>query len=475
MERLKVLGAAFLQAEDADPQVSLAIGALAVIAGPKPDYTSFVARLGERLAKVARLRQKLHTVPFDLDAPFWVEDLAFAVSHHIRRAAVPQPGDDAALFRLAADLMERRLDRDHPLWECWMIEGLGDDQWAILMKIHHCMADGLATTQLLAHLSDDGDEDDPVVSDVGTAAETPRSSGVSRFPFNPVGLVTGMGRASFTMSQAAVRTLEGMFQIGAALVRPATLSALSGPVTGMRAYSAARVPLSDVKKVCVTFGVTVNDVALAAITDSYRAALLRRGERPGARSWRALIPVSAPCDDALDTVDNRVSLMLAYLPVDEPDPVQQLRTVHRRLTRVKGNRQRQAGNFVVSATNRVPFVFMAWAVRALTRLQQRTVVTVATNVPGPRRQMRIMGQPVVRMLPIMPIARQLRTGIAIVSYADDLTFGITADFDAALDVDELAAGIVCALTRLASLNSVTQPTKAKAKRAAQYSRLAPHG
>jgi diacylglycerol O-acyltransferase / wax synthase len=472
MEYLKVLDAGFLEAEDADPHVSLAIGALAVIAGPKPDYASFVAHLGERLAKVPRLKQVLHTVPFDLDAPSWVEDLAFDVSHHIRRAAVPRPGDDAALFQLTADLMERRLDRDHPLWECWMIEGLGDDQWAILMKIHHCMADGVATTQLLAHLSDD---EESVVGDVATAVERPGSSGPPRFPFNPVGLVTGLWRTPFTVSRAAVRTLAGMFEIGAALVRPATRSALSGPVTGMRAYSAACVPLSDVKKVSATFGVTVNDVALAAITDSYRAALLRRGERPGARSLRTLIPVSARSDDALDAVDNRVSFMLACLPVDELDPVEQLRTVHRRLTRAKDSGQRQAGKFVVSATNRVPFVFTAWAVRALTRLPQRTVVTVASTVTGPRRQMRINGQPVVRMLPIVPIALQLRSGVAIVSYADDLTFGITADFDAALDVDELAAGIVRAVTRLASLNSVTQPTKAKAKRAAQHTRLAPHG
>src|ERR1700757_4039006 len=110
MEYLSTLDAGFLEAEDADPHVSLAVGALAVLAGPTPEFASFKAGLGHRLAEVPRFKQVLHTQPLDLGAPAWVDDVAFDVSHHVRRAAVPQPGDDAALFRLAADLMERHLD-----------------------------------------------------------------------------------------------------------------------------------------------------------------------------------------------------------------------------------------------------------------------------------------------------------------------------------------------------------------------------
>jgi diacylglycerol O-acyltransferase / wax synthase len=155
----------------------------------------------------------------------------------------------------------------------------------------------------------------------------------------------------------------------------------------------------------------------------------------------------------LDEVSNRVSLLLPYLPVEEPDPVQQLRVVHSRLTKAKRSGQGKAGSLVVAAANLMPFTVTAWAMRALTRLPQRAVVTVATNVPGPRRRLRVMGQPVIRLLPILPIALQVRTGIAIMSYADDLTFGITADYDAASDVDELAAGIEQAAARLTSLSA----------------------
>lgn len=460
MEYLSTLDAGFLEAEDTDPHVSLAVGALAVLGGPMPEFATFVAGLGQRLVGIPRFKQVLRTHTLDLGAPAWVDDVAFDLSHHVRRAAVPQPGDDAALFRLAADLMERRLDRDHPLWECWMIEGLGDGQWAILMKIHHCIADGIATTQLLARLSDEG-SDDTFAGEIHPATESPNGVHLPRFTLNPLDWVSGIWRTSVTVSAAAARAFEGMLEIGTALTRPAEPSGLSGHVTGMRRYAAARVPLDDVIKIGKAFDVTINDVALAAITESYRAALIRRGERPRARSLRTLVPVSVRCNDALDEVNNRVSLLLPYLPVEEPDPVQQLRAVHSRLTKAKLSGQGQAGSLVVSAMNQIPFAITAWAMRALTRLPQRAVVTVATNVPGPRRRLRVMGQPVLRLLPIVPIALRVRTGVAILSYADELVFGITADYDAASDVNELAEGITRAAARLASLCTRPRPSSAR--------------
>jgi diacylglycerol O-acyltransferase len=449
MDHLSTLDAGFLQAEDADPHISLAVGVLAVLNGPAPEFEDFVAGLGARLTNVPRFNQVLRSHPMDLEAPEWVDDAAFDVRHHARRAAVLPPGDDAALFQLTANLMERRLDRDHPLWECWMIEGLGDGQWALLMKIHHCIADGIATAQLLGRLSDDGRTDTfarkihpvPSLAD----QERPESS-----LFDPRVWIGRLWRTSLDVSGAAARAGEGILEVVAALTRPARPTELSGHITGMRRYAAVSVPMREVRKVCKAYGVTVNDVALASITDSYRAALIRRGEQPQARSLRTLVPVSVRSGDALDHVGNSVSLLLPYLPVEESDPVKQLRAVRRRLTRAKRSGQRQAGSVVVAATNWVPFPLTAWAIRALAHLPQRAVVTVATNVPGPEKPLKVLGRPVVRLLPILPIALRVRTGIAMLSYADKLTFGITADFDAAPDVSELAVGIAQAVRQLAA-------------------------
>jgi diacylglycerol O-acyltransferase len=448
MDHLTSLDATFIEAEDSDRHVSLAIGALAVLEGPLPDYDSLVEGLADRLEDVPRFRQVLRRRPFDLGAPEWVDDTNLDLAHHIRRAALPHPGDDRTLFRLAADVMERRLDRDRPLWECWIIEGLAGGRWAILMKIHHCIADGIATTHLLEKLCDE--------HPAGTFATEIRaahdgSSTPLRLPkltLNPMNWVTGAWRASLAAGNSALRAWEGALEIAGDLLQPAAASSLTGPVTTMRRYASTEVSLEDVAAVCGSFGVTINDVALAAITDSFRTTLLRRGEKPARNSLRTLVPVSVRSNDAADVTDNRVSLMLPYLPVDKADPVAQLLTVHRRLNRAKASGQREAGSTFVSAIDAAPFALTAWALRGLTHLPQRGVVTVATNVPGPRQRLRIMGREVVRLLPIPPIALRLRIAIAIFSYADQLVFGVTADYDTAPDAEDLTEGITRAITRL---------------------------
>src|SRR5581483_1149692 len=146
-------------AEDSDRNVSLAIGGVAIIDGPAPNHNIFKDVLAERIRAIPRCTQMLRTQPFDVGAPQWVDDPNFDLSRHVRRIAVPRPGDDGELFRVVADVLERRLDRDRPLWECWVIEGLKGNRWAILMKIHHCMADGISATRILARLCDDVDGD----------------------------------------------------------------------------------------------------------------------------------------------------------------------------------------------------------------------------------------------------------------------------------------------------------------------------
>jgi diacylglycerol O-acyltransferase len=451
MEQLSMLDAGFLEAEDSDRHVSLAVGGMSVIDGPMPDFDSLREGIAERILKVPRFRQVLHTHLLDLGAPEWVEDPNLNLSHHVHRAALPHPGDDEALFRFAADVMSRRLDRERPLWECWIIEGLADGRWAMLMKIHHCIADGIATMHLISGLSDEG-EGETFATEIRAANEpTGKPFRLPSVSLNPLNWASGMWQLATSATSAATLAVEGALEITGGLLRPAAPTSLAGPITTMRRYSAARVSLADVAKIRRAYDVTVNDVALAAITDSFRAALVRRGEQPRRNSLRTLVPVSIRANDAVEAADNRVSLMLPFLPVDKEDPAEQLQAVHRRLTKAKGSGQRQAGGIFVAAANVVPFPLTAWAVRALTRLPQRGVVTVATNVPGPRQRLRIMGREVVRMFPIPPIALQLRTGIAIVSYADELVFGITADYDAAPDVDELARGIEHGVAQLVAL------------------------
>jgi diacylglycerol O-acyltransferase / wax synthase len=441
MAQLKTLDTAFLKTQDPDQHASLAVGAVAVVDGAVPDYNVLKNLLAERIQSIPRCTQVLRTHPYNVSAQEWIDYPESDISHHLRRVALPRPGDDNELFRAIAHALERPLDLDRPLWECWVIEGLKDDQWAILLKVHHCLARDISAAQILTRLCDDADSD--------TFSNHPAAEQISPPPAETRSWADALWRAS-AVAGAVTSTLAGA-------IWPAGRPSPAGPVTTMRRYSTVRVPVAAVDSVCRKFGVTANDVALAAITEGFRSVLLHRGEHPRADSLRTLVPVSA-----------RSAALLPYLPVELTDPVQRLRTVHDRLKPEQSD-QRQSGSIVESAINCLPIPLRSQAIQLLNRLPQRGIVTLATNVPGPRHQLRVMGQRMARLLPIPPTALQLSTGVAVLSYGDELVFGITADYQAAPDIRRLAAGIELGMARLAALSqdSVLLFTKDRRKRSSR--------
>lgn len=446
MEHLTALDAAFLEVEDSDPHVSLAIGGVSIVEGPPPTHEEFVEAFAERVRSIPRCTQVLRTHPLDIGPPEWVDDPHFDISRHLHRLAVPHPGGDAELFEIVADVMERRLDRERPLWECYIIEGLSDDRWAVLTKLHHCIADGIATTQMMAKFSDEGGGES-FATEIRAAKEEDRRW-FPRVSLNPLNWARGALQVASAVEHAAL----GAAELTTSLLTSAPETSLSGSVTTKRRYRAARVRLTDLHEVGDAFDVTINDVALAAITASYRQLLLDRGEKPGRDSLRTLVPVSVRGTNHFNMTDNEVSAMLPLLPVEEADPVTQLELVHKRLLHAKESGQREGGKAMISATKAVPFMFSAWTVRLLSRLPQKAVVALATNVPGPRGEQRLLGRRVLEILPIPPIALHLRTGVAMVSYVDQFVFGITGDYDAAPDLEALASGIEDAVARLLEIS-----------------------
>ncbi|MHA7650409.1 wax ester/triacylglycerol synthase family O-acyltransferase [Mycobacterium sp. ML4] len=451
MEHLTALDAAFLEVEDSDPHVSLAIGGVSIVEGPPPAHEEFVEAFAERVRSIPRCTQVLKTHPLDIGPPEWVDDPHFDVSRHLHRLAVPHPGGDAELFEIVADVMERRLDRERPLWDCFIIEGLSDDRWAVLTKLHHCIADGIATTQMMAKFSDEGGGES-FATEIHAAKEPEHRWWDVKVSLNPLSWASALARGAVDAASAVEHAALGAAELTASMLTSAPDTSLSGSVTTRRRYRAARVRLADLHEVGDAFDVTINDVALAAITASYRQILLDRGETPGRASLRTLVPVSMRGVNHFNMTDNQVSAMLPLLPVDEADPVTQLELVHKRLLHAKSSGQSEGGSAMLSATKAVPFMFSAWLVRLLSHLPQKAVVALATNVPGPRAEQRLLGRRVLEILPIPPIALQLRTGIAMVSYADHFVFGITGDYDAAPDLDALASGIEAGVARLLEIS-----------------------
>jgi WS/DGAT/MGAT family acyltransferase len=465
--RLSPLDAAFLDAEDEDSHASMAIASVAVLERPVPTQEEIIQAIGGRLPLVPRYRQKLRTVPFDLGRPAWVDDPDFDLAYHVRRTALPAPGGDEELCRLVARLMSQRLDRDRPLWECWVVEGLAGGRWALLSKVHHCMADGVAGTNLYNTLFDHAPEPSAAVADGWQAEAAPSTlrltAGAVRdlmlSPADQLRLLSQALRHPARMVRRVAGTARGLIAIAQAVAVPASPSSLTGPIGRYRRYSIGRAGLADVMRVARHFHTSMNDVVLAAASGAFRTLLLQRGERPDAHSVRALVPVSVRRPGERGVHDNRISLMLPYLPVDIADPVRRLKAVHEHMTQLKTSREAEAGEAMTSLAAHEPFLPISWGIRMASHLPQRSIVTVTTNVPGPREPLFMLGRRIVEILPYVPIAVRLRTGVAILTYCDRIAFGVTADYDSAPEADLLARAIGTGIAELVAL--APEPVEAR--------------
>jgi diacylglycerol O-acyltransferase len=435
----------FLNA-DADRQASMAIGAVAVVDGAAPDFERLKRFLAERVQSIPRCTQVLRTNAFN-GAQQWIDSPEFDLAHHVRRVTIGRPGDELELSRVIAQALERPLETDRPLWECWIIEGLKGNQWAILMKVHHYLAEGTSAADLLTRLCDDTDAE-MFANPVGNEPVSPP-------PDQKPSWSETLWRATAVASNLTNTLTAAMWPVS----QTSTKSAAT-----MRRYQTVRVPLAAVEAVCAKFGVSTNDVALTAITEGFRHVLLYRGEQPHAGSLRIL-----------ERNDDRISVMLPYLPVEHDDPVQRLRTVHSKLNRPRPHDQRAGAAILDLATSLPPVMLCAKAVQlVMSKLSQPGIVTLATNGSGPRSRLGLMGKTVARLLPIPPTASQLSSGVAVLSYGDELVFGITADYEAALELALLAAGIEHEMARLMALshNKVLLFTKERRK---HPSRAVPRG
>lgn len=459
MDRLTPLSASFLEAEDVDAGASLAIGSFAIFAGPAPDFDEFVETIRGRLPLIPRYRQKLRRVAFDLAPPAWVDDPDFDLSWHVRRTALPEPGGREQVGLLLSRVMSGRMDRSRPLWEYWFVEGLAGGRWALLSKLHHSIADGVSGTDLYQLVLDPTSTPRPPAADTRPPGDRDSSwtwtwtragrtaRGLVAAPVSAARTAAHVLVAPAAVLTGSVRTTQGLMSLAAA-ARPVDASSLTGHLDGSRRYAWTSVSLDGTRAARHALGVSVNDLALAAITGGFRELLMSRGETPDRHAVRTLVPVSTRAGGEEGITDNRVSLMLPYLPVDLHDPFERLEEVHRRITTLQGRHEPEAGGAITRLAEHVPFLPVSWGMRLALRMPQRHVATVTTNVPGPRTTLYALGRELQEVLPYVPIADRVRIGVAIFSYRDALVFGITGDYASSPDLEVLAHGIEASIAEL---------------------------
>lgn len=463
MELMNSQDAAFVDAEDQDRHTSFAIASIAIFEGPAPTYEEFLAHVAGRLPLVPLYRRKLRKVPFSFGPPVWVDDPDFDLRYHVRHTAVPAPGGDEQLRRLMARVMTQRLDRDYPLWEYWLIEGLEQGRWALISKVHHCMVDGISGTDLYRVIFDASPEPSPpCTADPPTVPSEPSdfelaTRALLNATFLPVreasALLRALAKPELAFRQAT-DTLRGMAKASEALW-PARRSSLTGQIGRQRRYAWARASLDDIKTIRREFGVTVNDVVLSVISGAFRALLLSRGEEPAPSMVPSLIPVSIRNAGEECLYENRVSALVADLPVDVADPAERLAVVRTRMLDLKASNEAGAGETLMSMARYVPFPLASTFVRLAFSIPQREIVTVTTNVPGPQQPLYGLGRRLVEIIPYVPIATTMRLGVSIFSYCGNVTFGITGDYATTPDIAVLAEHIEIGVTEL--LAAATRP------------------
>ena len=465
MDRMSTLDAGFFFVEH--DNVPMHLGSLAVFEGPAPSYDDLVRLLSAKLPLVPRYRQLVRAMPLQIFRPVWVDDAHFEISYHVRHAAVPAPGEAEQLRTLAAKIFAQRLDRARPLWEAWLLEGLEGGRWALISKVHHCMVDGIGGTDLMTVVFDVGPDAHPVAPVPWNARPSP-----SLISLVATGLRDSItGPLSELASVPAVllqrlRTPRQLVGFGLGLTASArrlatrSVSSLNGPIGPHRRWDWTTASLSEVKEIRRTMGGTINDVVLAVITRGFRDLLESRGELEDGLVVRSLVPVSVRTESEHGATTNRVSAVLANLPVGEPDPVRRLALLRKQMDDMKHTHQAVGAEVLTEMLGFAAPTLLALGTRAGFRLPQPLIQTVTTNVPGPRFPLFILGRQMVAVYPYVPIGDNVRISIAIFSYLDRFSFGITAELDAAPDLDVLIQGIGRGIAELRDRSAGARPTAA---------------
>ncbi|MDO9021038.1 MAG: wax ester/triacylglycerol synthase family O-acyltransferase [Deltaproteobacteria bacterium] len=404
------------------------------------------------IGEVPRFRQVVREVP-GLGA-VWVDDARYRIGYHVRHAAIPQPGDDAQLMQTAGRVFAQPLDRRHPLWEVWLIEGLSRGRFAMIFKVHHAMVDGVAGIGLLASLLRVVPGDDPRAP----APWTPRPAP------GTLEIVTALAADSARSVAHALHDLRGSFGDGGAHARdivgglvetlreglvPASPSSINPSEVGPhRAYMGTRIDLARAKAVRAALGGTLNDVALAVVTGALRRYLARRGDEVDSlREFRALVPVDLRARQGDEGSGNHISLVLVPLPLREADVKARYDAVHRASEHLKHASHEVEGAAFIERIGDLGGPNIVSAVFRIASMLRAFNVTI-TNVPGPQMPLYVGRAELTAIHAVVPLFTHQGVGVAIVSYNGGMFIGLYADPDAVPDVEALATDVHAAFDEL---------------------------
>ena len=433
--------AGFLYLERSHTQ--LHIGCVAILDGPLR-REELIARIEERLPRLRRYGQRAMRVPLSLGHPSWEDDPEFRVEHHVTRWGLPAPGGESELREAVARFFATPLDRERPLWEMHLLEGLADGRTALLQKVHHCMIDGMAGAQLLETLLDR--EPNPA----------PRGALSVRLELELPDARQRFARALGEQVAARTRDVAALWRAAARpraasdamrRLRNAAFSALqlatrelprlpfNAPLGPRRAVAFTRLPLRGVKAIRERHGGSVNDVVLATLAGGLKRWLEAHGRDTRGLELTALVPVSLRSAEQAGDLGNRISAMLVPLAVDPAGEVARLAATRADTERLKTSGAWTGIDALLELVDGLPPSLVATVGERLSL--GRLANVISTNVPGPKEARWLCGVRALELRPLVPLADGLGLGLAVFSYDGWLHVGLSADADLVPDLEKL--------------------------------------
>jgi diacylglycerol O-acyltransferase len=460
LDRLNAVDASFLTNESAASHMH--IGAILVFEGPPPRYVDLVEHVRGKLSKVPRFRQRLAFPPLEAGRPLWIDDVNFNLTYHIRHTALPAPGGEAQLQRLAGRVFSQQLDRSKPLWEMWLVQELERDRFAILTKTHHAMVDGISGVDIGTVLFDLEPIPDPApVEDSWQPRPSPSTAQlVAKGASDAVAVPLKLAERAIEVArrpEAAARRVaeaaEGVSEVVAAFADPAPDIPLNHPIGPHRRFVFTRSELATFKRIKDMLGGTVNDVVLAVVTGALRRWLHGRGVRTEGLELRALVPVSIRTEDERGNLGNQLAAMRGPLPVYLEDPVRRLRVVSEQMEGLKRSKQALGAEVIARFNDFAPPTLLAQASRI--NFSTRLFNLIVTNVPGPQTPLYVLGRELQEVFPVAFLPQHHALAVAIMSYNGRVGFGLLADYDSMEDIITVAEGIDESLGELEEAASAT--------------------
>lgn len=471
-DRLTAEDAAFLYLEKED--APLHIGSVSIFDGIIP-FDSFVSYVESRLPLIARYRQRLVMPPFHVGHPTWETDPAFDIRNHIFLEHLKR-GSDSDLRVLAGRIFSKVMDRNAPLWDIYLVHGLAGNRSAMIMRVHHCLVDGVSGVGLMN-----------VMLNADTAAAIPpqpHHEHVRPLPGPETSLADALASSYSEMVERFLAAQSVTLDLAQSIVNPQAAGAFTQlvrmlpemltaverlpfnrPLAGPRHVAWSEFSLAEVKKIKDARGATVNDVVLAIVTGAVGRYAALHKVRLKNRLLRLMVPVNVRTRENDSGYGNRVSMLPVNIPLDIRDPLKLLAAINRTTTALKNTRVADLISLFATWVGATPAPVQALLGPLAALLPLPPFNLVCTNVPGPQFPLYALGHEMLTYHPYVPIGSEMGVGCAVQSYNNKLYFGLTGDVEAAPDLNRLKTFLDQSFVDLRRAAGVPSTRKPRARRA----------